>query len=582
MTTDSKSFNLRGIFLCLSLVFLFGCSNSEFTTEGCEGGDCENASLSYSWDISDWNDCDKACGGGTQTRTITCKDKQGNVNPDGRCPGKKEETSRMCNAQECTSDYSWLIGEWSDCSKTCGGGTRSRSVLCKYKDGSTENDTRCPGNKPVTTEECNKGVCAKTYSWKFSAWSDCSKTCGGGTQTRVVYCADEATDQTADASLCTGTKPSAIRNCPDNPCASTYKWSAGQWSACSKSCGGGTQTRSIMCERDDGQFVAASFCTGVKPGAQQSCNTDACVAQCVDSRNINANIESSSRLLDILLVVDDSGSMAADNLKLANRLKGFADDLTNRCKVNWQMCVTTTDADYFKGRPIKWVGHGSHILQEGTPDLEKKFVDTIKWIGSGWGNDEQGIKAMNLAVQDNYRSNCFRPNAALSVILISDEDERSVGGDQSLSQLQYRPLGALNQPDSFPKTVKETLGTKKKFNVNSIIVKDSWCRSEQNAQGAGAQSFYGTKYEALSNMTGGGIGSICSSSYTGHLNLFANQINRTMASINMQCAPVEAPTVTIRPEQPNQTIKVMNNQLIFTPVIQGPAEVTGSYCCEKR
>lgn len=574
-----RSFYVYNLLICLGALYLSGCSGSEFTTAGCEGSDCDNSSSTYSWDISSWSTCDKACDGGTQTRTVVCKDKDGVVNPDGRCPGSKPATSQMCNAQACTSDYTWLIGDWSNCSATCGGGDRNRSVICKYKDGTTATDDKCSTPKPTTQEACNTNTCPKTYTWQWTDWSACSKTCGGGTQTRIVYCADETGAVSTDSSLCTGTKPESAQVCNTQNCASTYSWVTGSWSSCSKTCGGGTQSRSVACQRDDGQFVSNSFCGGIQPLDTQACNTQACTSQCTDLKYINASVEASSRLLDVLLVVDDSGSMAQDNLKLANRLKGFADDLTNRCKVDWQMCVTTTDVDYFKGRPIIWQGHNSHILKSTTPNLQNIFVNTIKWIGSGWGNDEQGIKAMNLSVMDNFRSNCYRPNAALSVIVISDEDERSVGGNASLSTLQYQPLGPLNLPSSFPTTVKNTFGNNKKFNVNSIIVKDANCKALQDAQGAGAKSFYGTKYEALSNMTGGGVGSICSTDYLSHLNLFANKINRTMSSVDLQCTPVTAPTVNINPSQANQTMSVINNQIIFTPVIQGPASITGSYCC---
>lgn len=560
-----------------------GCSDSEFTTEGCDSEDGCNSS--FSWDISTWNTCDAACDGGTQTRTVVCKDPDGSVNPDGRCPGDKPTTSQICNVQTCTSDYTWLIGDWSTCSKTCGGGVQTRSIVCKYKDGTTATDSNCPTPKPTSEQPCNSETCVKTYSWKTTDWSSCSKTCGNGTQTRIVYCADQ-TGATADASLCTGTKPPSEQLCNTQPCTSTYSWITGDWSTCSKTCGNGTQTRSVSCQRTDGQFVAGSFCTGAQPNSTQACNTQACVGVCTDSRVVNASIEGSSAQLDILLVVDDSGSMAADNLKLANRLKGFADDLTNRCKVDWQMCVTTTDVDHFKGRPIMWQGLGHHILKPTTPNLDSVFLNTIKWIGHGWSNDEQGIKAMNLSVLDNSRSNCYRPNASLSVVVISDEDERSVGGNSSLSTLQYKPLETLNQPVSFPKTIRDTFGNDKKFNVNSIIVKDAQCKAEQDAQGAGAKSFYGTKYMALSNMksgkqTQGGIGSICSSDYRPHLNLFADHIVQTMSAIDLECAPVESPKVGVRPAPTSQWISVINNQLIFTPVLRGPAEVTGSYCCAK-
>lgn len=570
----------RNLYLFLSLLallFVFGCSDSEFTTEGCEGPNCDNTQLSYSWSISDWTACGVTCGGGTQTRTVVCKDSNGVTTPDGRCPGTKPATSQICNAQACEVDYSWLIGEWTNCSAPCGGGTRSRSVVCKFKDGATAEETRCPTPKPTLQETCNTEVCPNSYSWNTTEWSACTKSCGNGTQTRIVYCANQA-GVTADASLCTGTKPPSEQLCNTQACAATYTWIAGDWGSCSKACGGGTQSRSVSCQRNDGQFVTSNYCTGVKPQETQTCNTTACVAQCTDSRNINVKVEGSAHLLDVLLIVDDSGSMAADNLKLAQRMQGFADDLTNRCRVNWQMCITTTDADYYKGRPIQWQGAGTHILRPTTPNLDSVFQNTIKWIGHGWSNDEQGIKAMNLAVMENSRSKCFRPNAALSVIVISDEDERSVGGNASLSTLQYKPLDYLNTPDSFYKTVRDTFGAHKKFNVNSVIVSDSYCKSIQDAQGAGAKSFYGTLYQSMSNATGGGVGSICAADYRPHLNLFANHITRTMSSVQLQCTPVKAPELTIRPNQ-STSISIQNNRVIFTPVIQGPADVTGSYCC---
>ena len=59
----------------------------------------------------------------------------------------------------------------------------------------------------------------------------------------------------------------------------TFSWEAGAWSSCSASCGGGTQTRDVKCRRSDGQYfsdaVGARF-AGEKPAAGQPCNTQAC------------------------------------------------------------------------------------------------------------------------------------------------------------------------------------------------------------------------------------------------------------------------------------------------------------------
>lgn len=68
----------------------------------------------------------------------------------------------------------------------------------------------------------------------------------------------------------------------------SYSWWTGDWSNCSVSCGGGTQTRSVVCVRNhpgqtghvgDWSDVADTFCTSsglVKPNVSQVCNTHSC------------------------------------------------------------------------------------------------------------------------------------------------------------------------------------------------------------------------------------------------------------------------------------------------------------------
>lgn len=61
-----------------------------------------------------------------------------------------------------------------------------------------------------------------------------------------------------------------------------YSWySAPTYGACSKSCGGGTQTRLVECRNNSGVKVADSNCSGSKPSASKSCNTHSC-SDCAD------------------------------------------------------------------------------------------------------------------------------------------------------------------------------------------------------------------------------------------------------------------------------------------------------------
>jgi hypothetical protein len=75
--------------------------------------------------------------------------------------------------------------------------------------------------------------------------------------------------------------------------APTFDWQVGSWSECSENCGGGTQTRDVWCESDDGKQANDAACSEPKPEESQSCNTHTCTEECPPGVNIcNATSES--------------------------------------------------------------------------------------------------------------------------------------------------------------------------------------------------------------------------------------------------------------------------------------------------
>ena len=186
-------------------------------------------------------------------------------------------------------DGQWTVGEWSECSRACDGGTRYREVTCADADG-------CGASPPVDEEACNWRACP-TYAWSAGSWGECNATCGyAGERRRLVQCRavapsddfetlgdvlearnalGDAMSTQAEASprlkrlydesveagrvvpdaACLAFNASMSRPASLEPCAQTrctYRhWDVGPWSECDAKCGGGVKTRHVFCSRRD-------------------------------------------------------------------------------------------------------------------------------------------------------------------------------------------------------------------------------------------------------------------------------------------------------------------------------------------
>jgi len=99
------------------------------------------------------------------------------------CEGEAEETT-FCNTDPCKVPCLWADwGEWSNCTKTCGGGmhVRARVKLQEAQYGGQN----CTG-EPSEQTSCASDPCAVDCSWgDWGAWGPCSTPCGNGTKLRT-------------------------------------------------------------------------------------------------------------------------------------------------------------------------------------------------------------------------------------------------------------------------------------------------------------------------------------------------------------------------------------------------------------
>ncbi|KAM7063005.1 A disintegrin and metalloproteinase with thrombospondin motifs 9 isoform 2-T2 [Molossus nigricans] len=236
----------------------------------CESGPCPQ------WAYGNWGECSKLCGGGLRTRLVVCQRPSGERFPDLSCEVPDKPVDReQCNTHACPQDAAWSTGPWSPCSVSCGRGHKQRNVYCMAKDGIHLESDYCKHlAKPSGHRECRGGRCPK---WKAGAWSQCSVSCGQGVQRRNVGCQMGTRRDARETECSPYTRPESERACRA-PLCPLYAWRAEDWQECSKTCGEGSRYRRVVCVGEDtgGEVHGAHCDRSQRPADRESCTLQPC------------------------------------------------------------------------------------------------------------------------------------------------------------------------------------------------------------------------------------------------------------------------------------------------------------------
>ncbi|XP_055847560.1 papilin isoform X2 [Episyrphus balteatus] len=246
----------------------------------------KNLPDTYSWTHMEFGPCSVSCGGGSQSRNVTCNNRLTLEKVDeSLCDtNTKPSNVQTCGTEECAPR--WVEEPWGKCSKSCGkDGVQNRTVSCERISpsgvASIVDESICLkafGSKPVETRDCNRDVenCPKFH---LGPWTPCNKLCGEGKRTRVVTCFKEegGRKKVLPSEECSEEKPDTEENCLITPCEGV-DWIVSQWSGCEK-CGQTKETRTALCGSKSGKIYDDKFCLLEKPILSRSCNSTKCEIQ---------------------------------------------------------------------------------------------------------------------------------------------------------------------------------------------------------------------------------------------------------------------------------------------------------------
>ena len=254
------------------------------------------------------------------------------------------------------------------------------------------------------------------------SWGTCSQTCGGGIQLFSISTA--ASNGGASCQASNG----AVQTCNTQSCVVTIDPPpvqpkvdcSGSWGACSKACGGGIQQFIVTTPASNGGFNCQA-----SNGASLACNVQSCAIVLNDKKEFFTQDSLKNGDVDILWMIDNSGSMENKQQRLSDSLGLFIDKFLNK-NINFKMAITTTDGTTaHNGKMVGDVAKldAAYLKQVGKAQFMNYFQSITK-VGITGSGTEQGLKT-STTFFDRYGATFLRTDANLVIVMISDEEDQS-------------------------------------------------------------------------------------------------------------------------------------------------------------
>lgn len=259
-------------------------------------------------------------------------------------------------------------------------------------------------------------------------------------------------------------------------------------------------------------------------------------------------------ILDLVVVIDNSGSMKAEQENLSNKLVPLLESVKNS---DWKINVVTTD-------PVDGCTRGG-VISKNDANASSAFRAAVT-AGTGGSGNERGILQAVNALKCNQIMGFPRTKSSIAVLIVADEDNCSANGNGC-------PGTAWNTPTYLTNFLKDNLG--RALGSEARVYGIFWhpetiCLTGENKA---------TQYAQAVATTNGVYGSICSTDYTATL----NRISEDMATIlksqfNLTSTPDPGSIVVkINDVETPTGWNLVGQTLTFTNIPPASAKIKVSY-----
>lgn len=210
-------------------------------------------------------------------------------------------------------------------------------------------------------------------------------------------------------------------------------------------------------------------------------------------------------LVDILIVIDDSGSMAEEQRELSTKMNALLSSLNG---VNWQIGVITTSHT--------GACNMRKLIRFNQADAASEFEAAIK-AGTGGDGNEQGFKQALVGLSCTFGGQSWiRADSTVAVLIVSDEDNCSNGAS-----------ACANDDDNLHTFLTGTGSGRLGRTINQNAAYFGLFTPQNKAGCVGNDNIFGQNYINFVNVHSAGKvnhGNICDSSYTSTLNRISESI----------------------------------------------------------